>query len=70
MIQYTCDMCEQEIKVNDTVHIIKDFPRRVQYWITTRNNVKIAGYTKYETAETHLCDGCFCRLADTLAVVK
>lgn len=29
MIQYKCDMCESEMKSGDTVHIIKDFPRRV-----------------------------------------
>ena len=70
MIQYKCDMCEQEIKVNDTVHVIKDFPRRVQYWITARNNVKIAAYTKYEMAETHLCDDCFRKLANAFAIVE
>ena len=70
MIQYTCDMCEQEIKVSDTVHVIKDFPRRVQYWIAIDNNITIPTYTKYEMAETHLCDDCFRKLANAFAVVK
>lgn len=70
MIQYTCDMCKSEIKSGDTVHIIKDFPRRVQYWATLSNNVKIRAFTRYEMAETHLCDSCFHKLADALAVVE
>lgn len=70
MIQYTCDMCEQEIKINDIVHVIKDFPRRVQYWITIDNNITIPTHTKYEMAETHLCDDCFRKLANALAVVE
>lgn len=73
MIQYTCDMCRQEIKVNESVHFIKDFPRRVQYWtiITTRDgDNKIPSFIEYGIAETHLCNGCFRRLADTLTVVK
>ena len=68
MIQYKCDMCESEMKSGDTVHIIKDFPRRVQYWVTANNNITIRGFTRYETAETHLCDDCFRNLANAFAM--
>ena len=70
MIQYKCDMCESEMKSGDTVHIIKDFPRRVQYWVTANKNVKICSFTRYETAETHLCDDCFRKLANAFAIVE
>lgn len=70
MIWYTCDMCGLKLEPDDTTHVIKEFPRRVQHWATSNNNVKILAFTRYETAETHLCNDCFCKLANALAIIE